>query len=117
MRNKGFTLMELVMIIVILGILAVIAIPKYFDLQQDAKEAAEKGVVGSVRAGLYTYYAKNKNYPTALGGADGAATKANPLFNVVLTDGITQDWTKAGANFTGPNSGVYVYDSVNGSFK
>ncbi|MBU2103079.1 MAG: prepilin-type N-terminal cleavage/methylation domain-containing protein, partial [Candidatus Omnitrophica bacterium] len=49
MRKKGFTLIELIMIIVILGILAAVAIPKYYDLSSDAKNATEKGVVGGVR--------------------------------------------------------------------
>ncbi|MBU1726790.1 MAG: prepilin-type N-terminal cleavage/methylation domain-containing protein, partial [Candidatus Omnitrophica bacterium] len=53
-RRRGFTLIELVMVIVILAILAIVAIPKYFDLQSDARSAAEKGVVGGVRAGVYT---------------------------------------------------------------
>ena len=55
-KAKGFTLIELIMIIVILGILAAVAIPKYFDLQTQAKVSAEKGVVGGVRSGIATYY-------------------------------------------------------------
>ena len=56
MRKKGFTLIELVMIIIILGILAVVAIPRYFELSDQAKAAAEDGVVGGVRGGIHTYF-------------------------------------------------------------
>ena len=43
-RSAGFTLIELVIVIVILGILAVTAAPKFLNLQSDAKEGVLKGV-------------------------------------------------------------------------
>ena len=116
--NRGFTLIELVMIIVILGILAAVAVPKYYSLVSDANTAAEKGVVGGVRAGIHTYYAQNKSWPTTLDSAtDGAATESNAFFDTVLAQGgITDNWSKASTVYTGPASNAYTYDNSDGSF-
>ena len=53
--NKGFTLIELIMVTIILGILAAVAIPRYMTSVQKAEEAAEDAVVSSIRAGLETW--------------------------------------------------------------
>lgn len=57
MNQKGFTLVELVIIIVILGILAAVAIPKYQDITTEAKEAAARASLGSIRSGITIFYA------------------------------------------------------------
>ena len=120
MNKKGFTLIELIMVIVILGILAAVAIPQYFNLQDDANEAAEKGIIGGVRAGIQTYFAKYKDWPTALdSAAAGSCTTSNVCFdNVLAQGGVTEDWTvDASGNYVGPNGGSYAYSSSDGSFE
>jgi len=54
-NNKGFTLIELIMVTIILGILAAVAIPRYMATVTQAEEAAEDAVISSIKAGLETY--------------------------------------------------------------
>lgn len=51
-KEKGFTLIELVMVIVILGILAAFALPRFADLGGDAEDAAIEGARGSVKSAM-----------------------------------------------------------------
>ena len=54
-NNKGFTLIELIMVTIILGILAAVAIPRYMTTVDKAEEAAEDAVISAISAGLETY--------------------------------------------------------------
>ena len=55
-RASGFTLIELMIVVAIIGILAAIAIPKFADLIRKSSEGASKGNVGSIRSALSIYY-------------------------------------------------------------
>ena len=57
-KKNGFTLIELIIVMVILGIMAAVAVPKYLDSISNAEESAEDAVISSIRAGL-TQFANN----------------------------------------------------------
>lgn len=58
-RAKGFTLIELMLVVAIIGLLAAIAVPKFANLAIRAKEASIQGKLGSVRSAISIYYADN----------------------------------------------------------
>lgn len=58
-NQKGFTLIELVVVIVILGILSAFAAPKFINIQDDAYQAKIKAVRGSFKAGIAMVHAKS----------------------------------------------------------
>ncbi|OIO03936.1 MAG: prepilin-type cleavage/methylation domain-containing protein [Elusimicrobia bacterium CG_4_10_14_0_2_um_filter_56_8] len=64
MKNlrKGFTLIELMIVVAIIGILAAIAIPKFADLINKSKEGATKGALSSVRSAVQVYYGDNEGW-------------------------------------------------------
>jgi prepilin-type N-terminal cleavage/methylation domain-containing protein len=117
-KNQGFTLVELVLVIAILGILSVMALPSMFNISlTTARTNSMNAVAAAVKTGI-ALYAVNQlaqghtlTYPAVLGTAVGApapagtlASGATPLFNGVLQNGVTSQWIKLASGT------CYVYD-------
>ncbi len=116
-KQKGFTLIELVVVIVILGILAVTAAPKFLNLQNDARNASLQGLKGAIQGAAGIVYGK-----AAIDGVEGAASVQQVEdINVVYgyptadADGIVKavnglesngDWV--GATSGAANTGSYL---------
>ena len=118
-RQGGFTLIELVVVIVILGILAVTAAPKFLNLQDDAKKSALQGLKGAMDGAAGIVYGKAAvegkdsgsqtldsgitvlyGYPTATSAGIGASVT-----------GLTSDWTSYANTSTSPASFVATFSS------
>ena len=117
MNNKGFTLIELVIIMVILGVLAAVAVPRLGSSIDSSEEASEEAVIGNLRSALEVYAMdqvvqnSNKSYPsnpfsslddksrvkltgnTGDGGSPwGYDTGPNKIYHL-RNDGNYADWT------------------------
>ena len=104
-QQKGFTLIELVMVIVILGILAAFALPKFANLGNDARVSVLKGAAGSVKSAAAIAHSKYL--------ADGKTGGAS----VVLDGNTTVTMTSAGFP-TGDDAGIGTAAQLsNGDFK
>ncbi|MEK7657506.1 MAG: prepilin-type N-terminal cleavage/methylation domain-containing protein [Elusimicrobiota bacterium] len=120
----GFTLIELMIVVAIIGILAAIAIPKFADLIRKSNEGATKGNIGAIRSALSIYYGDMEGLfpdnPTALTlGAkylSAMPTAKTPSYHAdsaaVVLGSAASDMTDAGGWAYGNVPSVSTYGSI-----
>ncbi|AMG03532.1 type II secretion system protein [Vibrio mimicus] len=116
-RQGGFTLIELVVVIVILGILAVTAAPRFLNLQNDARQASLQGLKGAIDGASGIVYGKS-----AVSGKDTKPTESVDGISIVYgypaatsagigaaVTGLSNDWTGLSDAATTPPSFVITF--------
>lgn len=100
MNRKGFTLIELVMVIVIIGILAAIAIPRFMDLRKEARQASCMATGGAIRGALSSFYASTA-LRTATPRFPAAIASLNAYMQTSIANPTSGSWDNAYNSSTG----------------
>ena len=107
-KQAGFTLIELVMVIVILGVLSAVALPKFVDLGKDARTAAIKAVEGSMRSANAIVYAKAAvaNQMGAIGTVTISGTAVATVYGFAKDGAELKNAMDLGTDFTASTTDI-----------
>jgi MSHA pilin protein MshA len=117
--QKGFTMIELIMVIVILAILFAVAVPRYLDLSTQAKENATRASLGAIRAAVAIQYASNAaagtaSYPASVSTNMFADNRIPPEQVIATAASVSTSIIVGVATTTNPLGG-WLYNSTAGT--
>ena len=99
-KQGGFTLLELLIVIVIIGILALLIIPNITSAPKKARDITRKADITAIQKGLEEYFVQNSSYPDTLAGLQSGTA---PILKTIPVDP------------KGVDPYVYTYDPDNGN--
>ncbi len=113
-KQSGFTLLELLIVIVIIGILALLIIPNITSAPKKARDTQRKTDITTARKALEEYFVSNNAYPTQATAANAtAALTSLTTGSAPILKTVPKDPKDTGGSYVGPFR--YMYTSADGS--
>jgi len=106
-QRAAFTLVEVLVVVIILGILAGVAIPKFVDFGDEARDAADAASLGGIRTSLVTVYMEHRRNEDP---ASEWVDSVNDIPDIMMTGSLPAGMTIVGSHLVDQRGNLYALD-------